>query len=544
MVPSFPKFTASSSSHVPRIIRNERWIRSRQHPCWQHGLVALADADIAFPNSILTDSARIITRLDSLPGFNVLDQHREEQLRIQPSTDAYKKTFEIMSHGLLQNIDWQNIMVAGGIVLGTLITVGHSARATRWISSDIDLYIYGLSPTDANRRIHHIFDVVRSNLPQHMRTLVVRNSKTVTIYAEYPLRRIQIVLKLAKTPRDVLLNFDLDICAMGWDGNEVWMLPRAARAIESGFGLRLLPGYMTHLDNSNDGQSSVNVSFLAEEARSWTHQRRALVTELGFNSFVRSDLNTPISERSGPLSNFTSFMRHVAFWEMGQNTSDVVIEQDNWASTSYEDACSLIIFYSTKRYSWDAGFHPAKFASHILQSNIHDIDKWLTNDLNGRLQRLGLVCGDELESARRMVSASNVKDLLLPRNDIRMPIVLPVDFAVYANNLVREAVVEAGLKETRILEPVGHGYDIALERRSTTPNEGLFLWTIEPHLMWQHTDRRIDEVFEVLFAFRRANKRLEENDQLKRFTAELSRRQSRGVDECPAFRRWVSEIPV
>jgi hypothetical protein len=66
-----------------------------------------------------------------------------------------------------------------------------------------------------------------------MRTLAVRNSKTITFYADYPMRRIQIVLKLAKTPRDVLLNFDLDICAMGWDGSNVWMLPRAARAIES-----------------------------------------------------------------------------------------------------------------------------------------------------------------------------------------------------------------------------------------------------------------------------------------------------------------------
>jgi hypothetical protein len=95
------------------------------------------------------------------------------------------------------------------------------------------VYVYGLGPAAANAKLEHLFSTFRANLPAGTPTLVVRNSKTVTFYSRYPLRRVQVVLKLVKSPKAVLLNFDLDVCAMGWDGIELWMLPRAARALES-----------------------------------------------------------------------------------------------------------------------------------------------------------------------------------------------------------------------------------------------------------------------------------------------------------------------
>ena len=63
----------------------------------------------------------------------------------------------------------------------------------------------------------------------------MRNSQTITLYSRYPLRRVQIVLKLVSSPREVLLNFDLDVVAAAFDGQQVWMLPRFVRALESKF---------------------------------------------------------------------------------------------------------------------------------------------------------------------------------------------------------------------------------------------------------------------------------------------------------------------
>lgn len=87
------------------------------------------------------------------------------------------------------------------------------------------------------------------------------------------------ILKLVASPTEVLLNFDLDPCAIGFTGTTVFFLPRCARAIETGytvfttdlveghhlgdrretqlpriykyadrgFGIRILPQYIRHL---------------------------------------------------------------------------------------------------------------------------------------------------------------------------------------------------------------------------------------------------------------------------------------------------------
>jgi hypothetical protein len=79
----------------------------------------------------------------------------------------------------------------------------------------------------ANKKVEHIFDTFCANLPPGSQTLVVQNCSTITFYAQYPLRRIQIVLKLVESPKTVLLNFDLDY--VQWM-LPLWMLPHGARA--------------------------------------------------------------------------------------------------------------------------------------------------------------------------------------------------------------------------------------------------------------------------------------------------------------------------
>ena len=45
---------------------------------------------------------------------------------------------------------------------------------------------------------------------------------------------VQIVLRLYESPAEVLLGFDCDCCCVGFDGDRVWGLPRALRAIQYG----------------------------------------------------------------------------------------------------------------------------------------------------------------------------------------------------------------------------------------------------------------------------------------------------------------------
>lgn len=239
-----------------RVLRNEIFLRSLPRnagspPPWKYGLVPIGHFGTIFPKAENVKKgeqtlALKVNRpaLSELPGYTTLHQKRATTVYVQPTLASFQETWGKMTDNALKGLDWSNVFVAGGLVLGTLlcppIPKDHadypkSNHPEQWLSSDIDLYIYGLGPNEANAKISHIEKVYRSNLPKALRSsmLIVRNSQTITFYSEWPRRRIQIVLKLIGSPREVLLNFDLDICAVGYDGTEVWVLPRCARALES-----------------------------------------------------------------------------------------------------------------------------------------------------------------------------------------------------------------------------------------------------------------------------------------------------------------------
>lgn len=219
------------------IIRNEGWLRTEMDtfPHWSVGLVGLTNMDEIWETSEVSNTSRKITRGD-FAGFTFLDKKRTSFAYIQPSLPMFEKRFHEMTYGQLNGLDWSNTFVAGGMVLGALLSVeGKDAPNTvdQWKGSDIDIYIYGLDPVAANQKIRHIYKIFRANLPADAPCLVIRNSKTISFLTSYPNRRFQIILKKVRHPKEVLLNFDLDICAVGYDGKEVWMLPRMVRALES-----------------------------------------------------------------------------------------------------------------------------------------------------------------------------------------------------------------------------------------------------------------------------------------------------------------------
>lgn len=220
------------------ILQNEEYLRQRLikgNVNWTFGLVSLENFNDQFAKSTGNEAPREILRT-AVDGFTCLNARRESVMRIQPNSKHYTERFHELTNGQLKGLDWSNIFVAGGIALGSLLSVkspGTAQSTDQWLSSDIDIYIYGLNPLEANKKIEQLWSIFKRNLPDGAPTLVVRNSKTISFMSKYPLRRFQIILKLVRNPAEVLLNFDLDICAMGFDGEKLWMLPRAARALES-----------------------------------------------------------------------------------------------------------------------------------------------------------------------------------------------------------------------------------------------------------------------------------------------------------------------
>ncbi|KAJ6571755.1 hypothetical protein B0H19DRAFT_667327 [Mycena capillaripes] len=565
---------------------------------WKLGLVRLEDADAVFPGSTLTDDARTITRPTTLNGYQILGELRQPHICIQPSVPAFERRFEKMTGGLLAKLDWSNVFVAGGIVLGALHAVdspSSSVPDAEWVSSDIDIYIYGLAPAAATEKIKHIFDIFRGNLPADAPALVVRNSKTITFYSDYPTRRIQIVLKLVKSPKDVLLNFDLDICSIGWDGSEVWMLPRAARALETGYnvftmnliqghylserratqeqrvfkyayrgyGIRFLESYLDALDDAYDKWDSIargedcgslDMQYNAVVARKWT---KAVIKKThgpfrpGWPTLCSPlDLENGRQVSSEPqaqscLSGFTLFMRHVALWEM-ERRDEVEIEKKEWAVAYYGET-STLSYDDTPKYQWGEEFQLQEFRVQMDQFNAKQISSWFP--WRGRAADIDFgdsysnTWGDEwvpppqLQNLRRLAYASDAASVLTAEQDIAMPVTLPTNFAAFANGLVNAAAADAGLGVLTppILSPVDASPDV--QRALTDPDDAtlrLFIWRMPASLMWQQLDRRIDEVVEALYAFYHAldNRSETQREVNLRIITNLSRRAIRAqVDD-------------
>ncbi|KAJ6505774.1 hypothetical protein C8R47DRAFT_1315955 [Mycena vitilis] len=586
------------------IISHEKYLgdSERLGEDWHFGLITPGHADTVFPSSTQTGTSRTIVRPTSLPGYEVLSSKRAQKIQIQPSTNAFKRTFDRLSDGLLKNLNWSNIIVAGGIILGTLLAVdGASSITEQWAASDLDVYVYGLGPAAANAKLEHLFATFRANLPAGTPTLVVRNSKTITFYSRYPLRRIQVVLKLVKSPRAVLLNFDLDVCAMGWDGSEVWMLPRAARALETGFniftmdliqghylserratqeqrvfkyankvpclltypkgyGIRILPSYIASLEESKtklDGISRDEVLFpldmdmIATASRLWT--KKVMNTVLEYNpkkivSHLDLENKHQLSAEPGGrscLTGFTLFMRHVALWDMEQSGA-VTINETDWASTDYGDAPESVLSYDdTPKYEWGPTFNIPDFTHALDTFNMRQIVEWLTESFmeDHDLEE----DGDEFKAAKRITHGTTVAAILNRAHDVVMPVLLPCNFAAFANKLVGEAQAAAGLKVSKILTPAVKAHKhLVVSSESTDTTEGIFLWRIGRELMWQQLNRKIDEVFEALYAFYRVNDRTMGEWQEARLMTQLSKRAIRSTvdDEFDAFARWVGRRPI
>ena len=226
------------------VLVNERYLRSKLLETGDDHqvLLRLDQVELFFDPSRteILENRLIVTRQDPPKGgLELFDVHRPRRFGIQRKTQTFISTFHRLTRNILHGLDWDHVLVAGGMALTTLMHVDSSKdNDVNVRECDVDVYIYGLTPDAANRKVREIYRVWSRNLPpDNKQRLVVKNAKTITFLPSYPNRRLQIILRLVKSPTSVLLNFDLDPCAIGFNGTEVLMLPRCARALETGYSV-------------------------------------------------------------------------------------------------------------------------------------------------------------------------------------------------------------------------------------------------------------------------------------------------------------------
>ena len=216
--------------------------------------------------------------------------------------------FNAFTHGIFKDMNWNNIVCAGGAVIASMLShekdkipeesidlswdiddtcaelereedteeetftdsdeenpstsntslLGFGHNITRnqelafsisrspWYNSDVDLFLIGLTEQQAEEKIYEIFTLFKNNLctvalenypnigyDDVDDILVVRTEHTVTFHFKYPLRPVQIILRIYKSLSEVLMGFDCDCVTFGFDGSQLFCLPRGRRAINT-----------------------------------------------------------------------------------------------------------------------------------------------------------------------------------------------------------------------------------------------------------------------------------------------------------------------
>ncbi|KAL0573061.1 hypothetical protein V5O48_008902 [Marasmius crinis-equi] len=202
------------------------------------GLVDVFDA----PEDIRTIRARIVKDEDDLSAKYVMplledERKKEGEPCMVPDLEEFRKNWSVFTEGSLsQLLDWNNVVAAGGSVLACLTPLPEEARASKrairkyyhnnaYPTSDVDLFLYDMTPEQAEIKITKIYEAVRDSVPWDV--TCVRTKHTVSIHSQYPYRSVQIVLRLYNSPAEILAGFDIDSACFAYDGTRIWGNPRS-----------------------------------------------------------------------------------------------------------------------------------------------------------------------------------------------------------------------------------------------------------------------------------------------------------------------------
>lgn len=148
----------------------------------------------------------------------------------------FRRNFSIFSESSLADLDWNNVVAAGSSVVNTLLPVPSQFNTTKrklreyyhekfCPASDVDLFLYGLTHEEAVEKIKQIEKSIRDAILTEV--TVVRTKHAITIASQYPTRHVQIVLRVYKSIGEILTGFDIDAAGGAYDGQQVWVTPRA-----------------------------------------------------------------------------------------------------------------------------------------------------------------------------------------------------------------------------------------------------------------------------------------------------------------------------
>lgn len=158
------------------------------------------------------------------------------------TVSEFEVRFQAAYGNYLSRLSYDHILIAGGATLNCLLSCN-------W-TCDVDIFLYGLTPKAANKKVeeilHAMYDayaeyystakdgITTNDVEKHMQTAIetIRNDNCVTVRFDDK-QEIQIILRLYETVEEILDNFDIGSCSVGYDGDEVYFSERGVQSYET-----------------------------------------------------------------------------------------------------------------------------------------------------------------------------------------------------------------------------------------------------------------------------------------------------------------------
>ncbi|KAG8841023.1 hypothetical protein FRC20_005297 [Serendipita sp. 405] len=405
---------------------------------------------------------------------------------------------------------------------------------------------------------------------------------------------------------------------MGYDGEQLYMLPRAARALETGYnvftmdmvqghylgtrrasqeqrvfkyarkgyGIRILPSYLDALKTVDIEElpprnwyshqpKHLNIEKQVEKARdffdrvfrtylTWSRGGRNLQrtyvyrkTFTGTSKVIRTmeqkSCNVPIFTHAlldtvaqllneplarSCLTGFELFYRHVGLFE-AEAAGKCVIEPSVWASTTYEEVYYSSTYSDLPNYVWDETFRIKTFKKQLDRFN---------EDQTERTIRGWEISGGEIKEVgkeplvRRIVHGTTVEEVF--EQDLQMMVWMPEDFVVFAREMVAQVAKKCDMEPQNNF--INEFWRLPNVKKKHS-DRVLYEVKIDTMVMWQQVDRRLDEIFELIWSFMFSNDRMqmEEDARFCLLELQISRRalRSKAENEFLDFALWVARDP-
>ena len=235
-------------------------------------LISIFDADFFHDGiSKLNFDAEMFGAYAHLPTVPILFQTeaaRSRQAFSCGSVAGFRERLDLFAGPLFVGLDMTNLVVAGGAVLHALILGDPNHQRVRAQAeeggADIDIFIVAEEESVARAAFDRVVGHFKARLAvdtmTHRRLVIVRSHLAVSLYAGWPQRTVQVILRRHACVADVIFGFDVDACQLAYDGDAVYATPSATRALRTGINIadpeRSSAAYERRLAKVRDGHRS------------------------------------------------------------------------------------------------------------------------------------------------------------------------------------------------------------------------------------------------------------------------------------------------